>query len=250
MNKILPVIIAAGYGSRLSDLELAYPKCFLKIKNKTLIEYHLNLLNYYNFKKAIIVVGYKKEIFKKKIGNKFKNIQIEYVNNDEYLSSGHGWSIYLTKKIVEKSKKDLLIIHADIFYDPNILKIAIENNNKNLIMVDRNFMRKTGDEVIVYGKDNKIDSIEKISENLTNVVGEVVGINKWSFSFVKTFFSFIKAYCLQNGKHYNWEPLLNIFLKQNNISIKYTFINQRNWININYKEDYFLAKNEIYKKIY
>ena len=61
----IPIILAAGKGTRLDPEQVDLPKSLVKINQKPLIFYHLdNLLNH-GFCEVIIVVGYKFEEFKK-----------------------------------------------------------------------------------------------------------------------------------------------------------------------------------------
>ncbi len=86
------VILAAGKSTRAYPLTLAKPKPLLKVANKTLLEHNLdNLSNIVN--EAIIVVGYKKEMIKNLIKNKYKNIRIRYVEQKKQLGTAHALSV-------------------------------------------------------------------------------------------------------------------------------------------------------------
>ena len=65
------IIIAAGMGKRLRPLTKNTPKPLLKIKKKKIIETQIEVFNYFNFKKINIITGYKREKFKKNLGNFF-----------------------------------------------------------------------------------------------------------------------------------------------------------------------------------
>ena len=66
MNKYVPIILAAGYGCRFGKKSYSGPKCLLEIRNKSLIEFQLDTISQFGFRKVIIVVGYKKELIIKK----------------------------------------------------------------------------------------------------------------------------------------------------------------------------------------
>ena len=63
------VILAAGKSTRTYPLTLTRPKPLLKIANKTLLEHNLGNLNNV-VDEVIVVVGYKKHLIKKCIGNR------------------------------------------------------------------------------------------------------------------------------------------------------------------------------------
>lgn len=69
-------------------------------------------------------------------------------------------------------------------------------------------------------------------------------MNKFSSSFIKSWFLFLEEYFQKNGSNWNWEPVMNSF-----ISFKITkepvFYVQSNmkWVNINYPSCYVRAKS-------
>ncbi|MBN2127609.1 MAG: nucleotidyltransferase family protein, partial [Candidatus Diapherotrites archaeon] len=86
------VILAAGKGTRLKPLTDFVPKCMVELKGKPLIEWILTELKKAGIKKAVLVVGYKKEKIKEFIGEKFKGIEIEYVFQKKQLGTGNALS--------------------------------------------------------------------------------------------------------------------------------------------------------------
>ena len=78
------VILAAGMGTRLRPVTEKIPKGLIKINEKTLLEYSLDILNEYKIREVIIVTGYNADLIEKKIGNNYKDIKITYVKNEKY----------------------------------------------------------------------------------------------------------------------------------------------------------------------
>ena len=74
------MILAAGMGSRISELSKEMPKGFIQINGKQL-KSCLKLLNNNNFKNIYIVTGYKKEHYEK-LANKYENVIT--INNCKY----------------------------------------------------------------------------------------------------------------------------------------------------------------------
>ena len=78
-NKIIPIILAAGRGSRMGRLTKNKPKSFIKInKKKRLIDKVIENFESLSFKKITIITGYKSDQFNqfKKI-NKIKNFKFD-----------------------------------------------------------------------------------------------------------------------------------------------------------------------------
>tara|TARA_B100000886_G_scaffold317208_1_gene256340 strand:+ start:508 stop:1272 length:765 start_codon:yes stop_codon:yes gene_type:complete len=240
-NKIMPVILAAGYGSRLGSKSIE-PKALLKINSKSIIEYTIEYLIQLGFTEIFILVGYKKELIKKSL-TKYKNkIKVNFYENKKFRISGHGYSLYSLLNNFS-IKNDLLIIHGDLFFDNKIINLLLKNEKKNIIMIDEKFSILTNDEVVVLGKNNKVSRIVKFNNKLKNIVGEIVGINKWSLEFQKKYMSYCKKLFKNEGINFNWEPIIDRMLLENEIkSLNFNKIYKKKWININYKEDYAYAK--------
>ena len=67
MHNFTPIILAAGFGSRINNVS-NNPKCLLKVNKKAIIEYTLENLISRGINEVVIIVGYKKELVVKKLG--------------------------------------------------------------------------------------------------------------------------------------------------------------------------------------
>ena len=79
MNKIKKnlkvVILAGGYGTRLSEYTKKIPKPMVQINRKPLLVHIINHYKKFGFKEFIIAAGYKKEVIK----NYFKNKNVKVI---------------------------------------------------------------------------------------------------------------------------------------------------------------------------
>ena len=122
-NKIIPIILAAGRGSRMGTLTKNKPKSFVKInKKKKLIDNVIeNFLNF-DFKKVVIITGYQSYKFER-----FKKVQ-KIKNNDWQRTNIFG-SLICADKLL--SKYSCIISYADIFYEKEAIQQLI--NFKKII---------------------------------------------------------------------------------------------------------------------
>ena len=95
-NKIIPIILAAGRGSRMGSLTNNKPKSFIKIdKKKKLIDYVIENFENLGFKKIIVITGYKSD--------QFKNIKkIKRVKNKIWKTTNIFGSLMCADKILSK----------------------------------------------------------------------------------------------------------------------------------------------------
>ena len=93
LNNYSIVLLSAGVGRRLGTLGKKYPKCLLKVNNKSLIEFLIKNLRKRNAKNISMIVGYKSKMlinFLKKL--KLKRIKINFINANGYKKNGHSYS--------------------------------------------------------------------------------------------------------------------------------------------------------------
>tara|TARA_B110000003_G_C16509745_1_gene480713 strand:- start:200 stop:979 length:780 start_codon:yes stop_codon:yes gene_type:complete len=246
----IPIILAAGKGTRLDPEQVDLPKSLVKINQKPLIFYHLdNLLNH-GFCEVIIVVGYKFEEFKKTVGSSYKHMKINYVVNEDFEISGTAWSLFLTQKEWLISSKQVLFFHGDVFYDPLILGNVLADKRKDLIVLDENYIIKTSDEMVVLGDQYGVTKIFKGEPKENRILGESLGINRWSPTFMRSFFKTFKSYKRQYGINHHWEMVLEHVLKDPGIdNMEFLGIGEACWININYREDLEEAKRFNFGKL-
>ncbi|MDD5112127.1 MAG: sugar phosphate nucleotidyltransferase [Candidatus Altiarchaeota archaeon] len=84
------VLLAAGEGTRLRPLTITRPKPMLPLAGKPILEWNLDALSDAGFRKAVIIVGYRKEEIVDYFGKAHKNLEIVYVTQDQQLGTGNA----------------------------------------------------------------------------------------------------------------------------------------------------------------
>ena len=240
-NKPQALILAAGDSKRLKKLTKDKPKSFLEIDNKKIIEHQLDKLSDFGIETVTIVVGFKSEMFKELLGHKYKNIIIEFVDCENYKEFNHSWSLYLSKDLLVKNNKDIIILHADTFYDHSIMAKLLNDKRTNLLLADSDFVTKTEDELLIYGQDEIVTGLYFSKEEERNPIGEFVGLHKMSLDTFNEFCNYLEVYFDKHGKTQGYDRIMSDFIKENEIAMNYLSL-EIPWININYEEDYYYAK--------
>jgi len=112
------LIIAAGRGSRMRHKKL--PKPLTYIYGLSLIERILLTAKKADIKDFVIVLGYRGEEIKRKLGNgKRYGVNIGYVVNEEW-EKGNGVSVLSAKKILKD--QNFILLMADHIFNESILK--------------------------------------------------------------------------------------------------------------------------------
>ena len=145
------LILAAGYGMRMDNLTKDIPKPLLKIKNKTLISYAIDLIKNMSFDKIYINTHYKHNMLERFISENYPDISISY--EETILGTGGG-----IKKI---QKNDIVILNTDNLWDQ-----SFENElEKSIKFFDEN---KSFDSVLLINSKNNNFDLEVNNEGLIN----------------------------------------------------------------------------------
>ena len=121
------VILAGGFGTRISEYTKNIPKPMIKIKGKPIIEHIINHYKSFGFKKFFIAGGYKYKIienyFKKK---KVKNVDIKIINTG--LNTMTGGRLKKLQKFL--NNKAFMLTYGDGLSDINLHKLLSFHKNK------------------------------------------------------------------------------------------------------------------------
>lgn len=123
------IILAGGFGTRLSMVVSDVPKPMAPINGRPFLEYLLDDLNEKGINRVILAVGYKKEIIKSHFKKKYKNIDIIY--SDEDIPLGTGGAI--KKALILAKDENIFIINGDTFFNVDLeemYQFHKKNNSK------------------------------------------------------------------------------------------------------------------------
>ncbi|MCZ6890345.1 MAG: aminotransferase class I/II-fold pyridoxal phosphate-dependent enzyme [Gammaproteobacteria bacterium] len=112
------VILAAGRGSRLQPLTVNIPKCLVKIGGESLLVRALRTLASQGVTQAVIVIGYKGEAVRDRIGSRFAGIEICYVEAPDYATTNNIRSLWDARDYLDQ---DVLLLEADVAFDPGVI---------------------------------------------------------------------------------------------------------------------------------
>ena len=150
------LILAAGYGMRMDNLTKDIPKPLLKIKNKTLISYAIDLIKNMSFDKIYINTHYKHNMIERFISENYPDITISY--EETILGTGGG--------IKNIQTNDTVILNTDNLWDESF-KNELE---KSIKFFDEN---KSFDSVLLINSKNNNFDLEVNNEGLINFPSKI-----------------------------------------------------------------------------
>jgi len=110
------LILCAGFGKRLNPITLNTPKPLLEIKNVSMLERCINLIEKLGIKKVLINTFYLKDQFSVFLNSKNFNIDIKIIEDGEHiLDTGGG----IQNMIKDSNEKDFIIFNPDTVWNNN-----------------------------------------------------------------------------------------------------------------------------------
>lgn len=251
------IVLAAGYGSRISDVT-ALPKCLLEINGKSLLERQLEIWKELSIKDVHLVLGYKKEEIERRV-EKYKDFfNFTFSVNEDFRTKGNTFSLLLGLQntlAINLDLDQLIFTDADIIYDPRIFSNFLNDiNSVNQILVGKGDINdQECAKVLIDSKGMVFKTIDKRSitkEELTHhqFAGEAIGILKFNIkdgsanSLLDSCQQFLS---LEGNILKNWEHLINFHLeKKPNFPLHISYLDDElPWIEIDNQEDYNAAKD-------
>ena len=228
------LILAAGLGTRLAPITDEKPKALVAVNGQPILLRQIDNLHKNGIYNITIVSGYKADILKKTVHEKFQEIKI--IESVDYANTNNMYSAYLARKII--GNHEFLMMNGDVFFDSSVIESLINYECENAIVVDIGRYIEESMKVVEYDKH-----IIQISKKIIpeEALGVSIDIYKFSVEGGIAFFDKCAEYIEQKKELKLWsEVALNDILS--NIEFKACPLNGR-WIEIDNHDD--LAEAEI-----
>ena len=111
------IILAAGRGSRMKKLTDEGPKCLVKLRGKTLLDWQLEALKNAGISQIAIVTGYKRQLLANRGLEEFYNDRWAETNMVSSLACANAWLM----------EGPCIVSYSDIFYCIRAVALLMEN---------------------------------------------------------------------------------------------------------------------------
>lgn len=168
------VILAAGQGQRLRTEVRDYPKGFVRLGSRPIIEESVDRLAAAGIRDVLIVTGFAAGYYEEFARRRPELVRT--VHNPEFARSGSMYSLACARQLVEGP---FLLLESDLIYEPRALRVLLEHPASDAILLSG--PTGAGDEVFVESRDGWLVNMAKERGRLgPGVAGELVGISKIS----------------------------------------------------------------------
>lgn len=126
------IILAGGFGTRLSHIVSDVPKPMANINGRPFLEYVLNYLKCNGIGHVVLAIGYKGDIIQRYFGDNYNGINITYSIEDNPLGTGGA----IKKALGYCNCENVFIVNGDTYYDVDLsLMEEFHNTNKSNLTV-------------------------------------------------------------------------------------------------------------------
>ncbi|MGE4571079.1 MAG: phosphocholine cytidylyltransferase family protein [Gammaproteobacteria bacterium] len=221
------IIMAAGVGNRLKEIHGVIPKCLIAAGNgKTLISRIVDIFHDKGIQDIAVILGYQAATIRKELKN-----DVRYFENKNYLTTNSIMSLWYAKEMLDD---DVILLNADLFYEPQLLDDMLRQDHKATMLADST---RIVDADYRFGfKGNRIC---RFGKQLTNqeTDGEYVGMARIDKGFIKSFKNKLETMIDAGDTNAWWENVLYSFINDR-ISINYFDIAGTFWTEVDTAKDY------------
>ncbi len=156
------LILCAGFGKRLNPITLNTPKPLLEIKDVSMLERCINLIEKLGIQKILINTFYLKDQFSEFLHNKNFSLDIKIIEDGEYILDTGG---SIQNMIKDSNENDFLIFNPDTVWNNNY-------KDEILKMEEMYFSKKIENILLLTNKklsfDQKLQGDFSLKNNLIN----------------------------------------------------------------------------------
>ncbi len=230
------IILAAGTGKRLGDINNDKPKCLLEFAGRSLLQRHLHNLNQHAISEIIIITGYQQQQILHELSATESSAAIRTIYNPDY-QAGSIVSLFCAREFLQ-SGDDIVLMDADVLYDIRIIQTLINTDLNNCFLLDRDF--EAGDEPVkLCVRDGLlIDFRKQIDKDLQfDFQGESVGFFRFSASTANKLAELAQHYIDNNRTDEPYEEVIRDLLLAEPDTFDFEDISGLSWIEIDFPED-------------
>ena len=187
------VILAGGYGTRISEETKIKPKPLIKIGNKPIIWHLMKIYSTFGIKEFIICLGYKGYMIKKELDKYMKgeNWKIKFI--DTGLHTMTGGRIKRIKKYINKDKH-FCLSYGDGLSNVNIKKLIKFHLDKNKIATLTAVKYKNPKGILSINKTSDVNNIKE--KPIEYINGGFFVLSSKIFKYLKNDKSIFEQDCL------------------------------------------------------
>lgn len=235
------VILAAGRGTRISDISAGLPKCLLTFGGHAILDYQISALLQAGISDFALVVGYQNELILEYVSSRYSHLadSFTFITNPRYAETNNIYSLWLAQSWVADS--GFICLNADVLCHPGIIKPASQIRSDISMIIDPKWRDETMKIIIKGGH------IVRMSKAITRseFSGTYLGVTTFSGRIVKLLFEEIEKLVLEGRIN----EFFNVAVQQMisyGIQVDHTLTAGLPWAEIDDPADFHFAEACVY----
>ena len=233
------VILAAAFDGRISDPSRHVPKCLLDVGGRPLLASQIESLRKCDVAEITVVVGHGADAVRAAFGD-----EVRYIVNDRYLETNSIYSLWLAR---EAAAGGFVLLNGDVLFYRGIVERLLASPHPDALAVDLDAGLGVREPKVRL--DATKTRVLEISKDVlpAHAHGRDVGLVKWSSEGTGVLFEVIEE-LVGRGIVKTWAPYAyQVLLERRPIHAVTT--DGLPWIEIEFEEDLFLAREAIVESI-
>jgi choline kinase len=167
----------------MGSLTADKPKCLVEVRGKTILDSQLEVFRRSGVSKVTVVSGYR--------GSQIKRRGVQKKHNPDFATTNMVWTLF-NSGVFQESDCDLVVSYGDIVFDLAVLQELRGNKADVSVVVDTDWERLWRErfsdplsdaETLRMDSSNRLIEIGKKIGTLDEVMGQYIGLTKFSRSF-------------------------------------------------------------------
>ncbi len=232
------IIFAAGVGRRLQAVLQGRPKCLVEIGGRSLLSRHLEYLTRLGVGPVVVVVGFAQEAVREAVAQDPHGSVVRFIVNEQY-TRGSITSLWEARN---EMHEDVLLMDADVLYDPRILARLVRSSCPSALLMDESVQQQT-EECMVAAQEGRVIRLSKNLPDRFDEAGEGIGFFKIQQIHIPALLGSVQA-CIEAGRlDMEYEDAMQDFFGR--VPVGYEKVGGIPWIEIDFPEDIHRATHEI-----
>ncbi|MBI1495457.1 phosphocholine cytidylyltransferase family protein [Halocynthiibacter styelae] len=238
------IILAAGVGSRIRPLTNDCPKSLLKVAGTPILERMITNCQACGLTEFVIVLGYLENKIRAFVQNRFPQLNVTFIVNDQYETTNTGYSLMLA--INANSGAGFIKFDADVVFDQKVLQRLMAHNAENTLCIDRIIKLEAEEVKVVFDMDQRVQQASK-TVDLKSAMGESIGIEKISAQTSMLLVAELETMMREEAHRQDYYEAAYERLIAHGVAFHITDITDLDWVEIDTHDD-FEAANSMFGK--
>ena len=220
------LLLAAGTGSRLFPLTKSSPKCLSLVNDKSILERLINNLKKQEFKRLVIVTGYRDECIMDFLGTHSGDLKIEYIHSPLYRTTNNIYSLWMARYIINEP---FVLLESDLVLNTSLLDEMVFPD-KMAVAKMQPWLEGT---TVSLNKENQVTKFHKgTTDTYTDIRYKTVNIYSFSLSSWHAIVEKLNEHIAMDDVNSYYETVFSEMIDNNTLSFESVSFDKKPWYEI------------------